>query len=95
MPRILIAAGLIGSTLTFALPLSNAHAADRAFCGNYARAAVNQVRGALSKPRCRGGMEGARWSANERVHFDWCLGASPEAAEVERAKRTEHLERCR
>lgn len=88
-------AGLIGSTVIFALPPFHANAAAPAFCGDYARAAVNQVRVALSIPRCRGGMEGTRWSANQRVHYDWCLGAAPSAVEIERARRTEHLERCR
>jgi hypothetical protein len=88
-------AGLIGSTVVFALSLSSANAAGPGFCGDYARAAVNQVRVALSIPRCRGGMEGTRWSANQRVHYEWCLGAAPSAVEIERARRTEHLERCR
>ena len=94
MSKILIAAGLVGSTLLFVVPFS-AQAAAPGFCGNYARAAITQVRLALSKPRCRGGMEGARWSADQRVHYDWCLGVAPQAAEQERAARTIHLERCR
>jgi hypothetical protein len=95
MSRTLILAGLLGSTLVFASPFSAAQAAAPGFCANYARAALVQVRAALSRPRCRGGMEGARWSPVERVHYDWCLGASPGAAEEERAARTIHLERCR
>ena len=95
MTKFMIFAGLLGIVLGLAVPSTPANAAAPGFCRDYARAAINQVRGALSKPRCRAGMEGSRWSANERVHYGWCLGASPEAAEEERARRTEHIERCR
>ncbi len=74
---------------------TTAQAADPGFCRDYARAALNQVQIALSTPACRPGLEGARWSADYRVHFDWCLGAPYGAAQGERAARTRHLRRCR
>ena len=46
--------------------LTAAHAADPGFCKQYARAALNQVRGGLANPRCAGGLQGARWSTDSR-----------------------------
>ena len=74
---------------------SVAEAASSQFCGQYARAAIVQVRLALSSPGCTRGLEGARWSADEHVHFDWCLGAAPVAAQEERNARTGFLRMCR
>ncbi len=88
-------AGVLGVGVVLALAASSAQAAPPGFCREYARAALNQVRGALAIPRCRRGMEGARWSADFRVHYDWCLGATPDAAAGERAVRTEHIRTCR
>lgn len=88
-------AGVIGAGLLLATAASTAQAAAPPFCRGYANAALNQVRTALAIPRCRGGMEGARWSADFRVHYDWCLGANPGAAAEEREARTIHLRRCR
>jgi len=90
-----MAIGLIGAGALLASAATTAQAAPPGFCRDYARAALNQVRGALAIPRCRRGMEGSRWSADFRVHYDWCLGASAEAAAGERAVRTEHIRTCR
>jgi hypothetical protein len=90
-----LSASAIGAGLILALAASSAHAARPGFCRDYANAALNQVRTALSLPGCRGGMGGSRWSADFPVHFNWCLGASPGAAEEERAARSGHLRRCR
>jgi hypothetical protein len=86
---------LVGAGVLVAAAVLSAQAAPPGFCRDYANAALNQVRGALAIPRCRRGMEGTRWSSNFRVHYDWCLGASPEAAAGERAVRTEHIRTCR
>jgi hypothetical protein len=75
--------------------LSAAHAADPGFCKQYAQAAINQVRGGLSNPRCGGGLQGARWSADFAVHYEWCLGASLGAAGNERDARTQYLRSSR
>ncbi|HLL28088.1 MAG TPA: hypothetical protein VKT73_10660 [Xanthobacteraceae bacterium] len=75
--------------------LSGARAADPGFCRDYTDAALNQVRAALSTPACARGLEGPRWSADRHVHYEWCLGVSPRAAEAERDIRKEHLRACR
>jgi hypothetical protein len=53
------------------------------------------VRGGLSNPRCAGGMQGARWSTDFAVHYQWCLGASFGATGAERDARTQYLHGCR
>jgi hypothetical protein len=86
--------------LAFFLPLfpaaalTAAHAADPAFCRPYAQAALNQVRGGLSDPACAPRMQGARWSSDFAVHYEWCLGASAAAAGDERDARTRFLRGC-
>ena len=75
--------------------LTGARAADPGFCKQYARAALNQVRGGLANPRCAAGLQGARWSSDFAVHYQWCLGASFGAAGAERDARTEYLRGCR
>jgi hypothetical protein len=90
----LTSATLIGAALALSMAVP-AQAAAPGFCRDYANAALNQVRAALSLPGCRGGMGGSRWSANFPVHYNWCLGANPAAAEEEREARTGHLRRCR
>ena len=76
------------------MPLSS-QAADPAFCAGYATAAINQVRGALNNPRCAPGVQGARWSSDYNVHYNWCLGANFAAAGAERDARTAFLRGCR
>ncbi len=76
------------------LGLTAAHAADPAFCKQYARAALNQVRGGLSDPACAPRLQGARWSSDFAVHYEWCLGASFGAAGGERDARTRYLRGC-
>jgi hypothetical protein len=69
-------------------------AADPAFCRQYARAALAEVRGALASPRCGAGLQGARWSAEFSAQYEWCLGASRGAAAAERDGRTRYLKGC-
>jgi hypothetical protein len=90
-----LSVSLIGAGLVLALAVTTAQAAGPGFCRDYANAALNQVRAALSLPGCRGGMGGSRWSADFPTHYSWCLEAPPAAAEEERAARTVHLRRCR
>jgi hypothetical protein len=72
-----------------------AQAADPGFCKQYAEAALNQVRGGLANPACAGGLQGARWSSDFAVHYQWCLGASFAATGAERDARTQFLRGCR
>jgi hypothetical protein len=69
-------------------------AADPAFCEPYAKAALVQVRGALANSGCGASLQGARWSADFSTHYEWCLGASQEAAGAERDARTKYLKAC-
>ena len=69
-------------------------AADLAFCKKYTQAALNQVRAGMTNPRCAGGLQGARWSTDFAVHYEWCLGASFGAAGTERDARTQYLRGC-
>jgi hypothetical protein len=74
--------------------LSPAHAADPAFCKQYAQAALNQVRGGFANPGCVGGLQGAHWLSDFAVHYEWCLGASFGAAGAERDARKRVLRSC-
>jgi hypothetical protein len=85
----------VASMMILATGFTAAHAASPAFCGDYARAAVVQVRGGLSIPSCADRLHGVRWSSDYRVHYNWCLGASFEAAGSERDARTNFLRACR
>ena len=75
--------------------LPAAQAASPAVCQDYARAALRQVHVAREIPRCAAGIGGTRWSADYRVHFDWCAGASFAAIGEERDARTGYLKSCR
>jgi hypothetical protein len=74
--------------------LTAARAADPAFCKQYAQAALNQVRGGLSNPACAAALQGARWSTDFAVHYEWCVGASFGAAGAERDARTRQMRAC-
>ena len=87
--------GLLGSALVTTTSVMTAQAAPPGYCREYARAALNQVRTALATPPCQAGLQGPRWSANFRVHFDWCLGASYPVVQSERGARTGYLRACR
>jgi hypothetical protein len=92
--RLRLTGALVASM--FLIPgLSAAYAAEPAFCRPYAEAALKQVRGGLANPRCAAGMQGARWSTDFAVHYEWCLGASFGAAGAERDARMQYLRGCR
>jgi hypothetical protein len=76
------------------LNVGAADAADPGFCKPYTKAALNQVRGGLANDRCAGSLQGARWSTEFAVHYEWCLGASVEAAGAERDARARFLKAC-
>jgi hypothetical protein len=85
---------VLALSMFFVCGLTAAHAADPGFCKQYAQAALTQVRGGLSNPACAGGLQGARWSTDFAVHYEWCLGASFGAAGIERDTRTRYLRGC-
>jgi hypothetical protein len=82
------AVALLGAT-------SGAKAADPGFCRDYAATAVRQFNAAFSVPRCRGGMNGPRWSPEFHIHYDWCLGAPYNAARAEEQARGNYIYGCR
>jgi hypothetical protein len=82
------------SSMLIVSGLSAAHAADPGFCRQYAKSALNQIRGGLADPGCGRGLQGTRWSMDFAVHYEWCLGASPDAVYGERDARTRHLKAC-
>ena len=84
-----------GAILMLTASASPAAAAGEGFCHDYARAAVNQVRGALNNRRCTFHMENeSRWSSDPKTHYEWCRGVSREQANAERDARKEMLEHC-
>lgn len=82
------------SILPTLILFTEAQAADPGFCRQYAKAALNQVRGGLSNPACAGGLQGTRWSSDFAVHYEWCVGTSYAAAGSERDARTRFLRAC-
>ncbi|HEY2136256.1 MAG TPA: hypothetical protein VGH49_10225 [Xanthobacteraceae bacterium] len=90
----LMAAGALCVASVLAMLFSAARAASPDFCREYATAAVRQVEVMHSVPACNRG-QGARWTTDFRVHFDWCLGVSPAAVAAERAARTNWIRSCR
>jgi hypothetical protein len=89
-----LTAALVASVFLVAGPKA-AQAADPAFCKQYSNAALTQVRLGLGNPRCAPGLQGARWSSDFAVHYEWCLGANFAAAGAERDARTQYLRGCR
>jgi hypothetical protein len=94
MLKTTICTAVFALAMTPIVPLA-ARAADPAFCAGYADASINQVRGALSNPNCARGADGARWSPERHVHFDWCLSQPAVNAAAERQARTDFPRGCR
>jgi hypothetical protein len=89
-------AGLVLAAFTLSfVAITEARAADPAFCRQYSHAALNQVHGGLATPRCAAGLQGSRWSTDFSVHYQWCLGVSYTDAGTEREARTKYLNGCR
>lgn len=91
MSPIAIMSPIVIVLMAFALP---AHAADPAFCRTYASAALKQAQAAMTDPKCGPAAQGARWSMDVRVHYEWCLGVSLAAVGTERDARTAYLRAC-
>jgi hypothetical protein len=82
------------SALLVLILFTEAQAADPAFCRQYAKAALSQVRGGLSNPACAGRLLGSRWSTDFALHYEWCLSISDAAAGDETDARTRYLRGC-
>ena len=84
----------IAAAISMLLIEPPARAADPASCKQYARGALVQVRGGLASPRCGAALQGARWSTDFAVHYEWCLEAEPPAIAAEREARRKALQGC-
>jgi len=78
----------------FLLKLTAAYAADPAACKTYAKVALHQVRDGLTNPACAARLQGAGWSTDFAVHYEWCLGVSLAAMDAEMDMRFRHLKGC-
>jgi hypothetical protein len=70
------------------------HAADPAYCAQYARLALHELAVNQSIPGCFKGYD-LRWNPNYGQHYGWCLGVSAEQAAAERDYRRARLGDCR
>jgi hypothetical protein len=68
MARKLSAGIALACSMFLIFGFTAAQAADPAFCKQYSKAALSQVRAGLSSSRCAGGLQGARWSSEFAVH---------------------------
>lgn len=82
------------AALQIGLVTSTALAADDHDCREYAVAAIRQVHEMHEFRACDRG-QGARWSDDWNVHYQWCRGASFQAIGAERDARTNWLRSCR
>jgi len=89
-----ISAGAIAASLTLAIALPSAHAADPGFCNHYAMAAVNQSRIVHTNGNCANRVAGPRWAGDFNAHYGWCLGGPYNAANEERDIRRHFIDRC-
>jgi hypothetical protein len=76
------------------ISLDTARAADANFCGNYATAAMRQIEIVQRNPNCANRVGGPRWVPDFNVHYNWCLGQPYWAANGERDRRREFVDRC-
>ena len=86
---LMFGAAMVGA----ALAGTPAQAADPGYCRHYADLAVFQFHRNQSIPGCFHGADG-RWNADWQNHYNWCLGASWEAARAEDAYRGGRLHEC-
>jgi len=81
-------------TVSVAFAAAPAFAADGRFCEGYAHDAILQLHDGMSHPKCVAGIQGERWSAQWRAHYDWCLGVSRQAAVEAERERAAYLQGC-
>ena len=87
---------MVAGILVTAGSAQSVQAADDAFCKDYAQAAAKQFLAAEKHERCEGYLREApdRWNNNFKHHYEWCRGASRDAAWAERNHRKAALEKC-
>jgi hypothetical protein len=52
------------------------------------------VRDGLTNPACAARLQGAGWSTDFAVHYEWCLGVSLAAMDAEMDMRFRYLKGC-
>src|ERR1700692_425095 len=67
-----LACTALGFSMVLFVGIPAANSADSGFCSTYATAALRQVKLAYEIPGCAH-VQGARWSTDYNVHFNWCL----------------------
>jgi len=68
-------------------------AADAAYCAQYARLALHEVRVNMATPGCFKGFDG-RWHLDYQRHYSWCLTASYAAVDAQRDYRRMRVYQC-
>ena len=69
------------------------YAADPAYCAQYARLAIHEVRVNMATPGCFKGFDG-RWHLDYQRHYSWCLTAGVAAVNAERDYRRMRIAQC-
>ena len=94
MRKTLMAFALVGSALTL-MAASDANAASRGYCREYAREAMRQVQAARYSPGCWRRIDNwNRWVDNYWNHYEWCLSVPREWVQFERYTRAGYLQDC-
>lgn len=95
MRKTLVALAVAGAALTVMAATSDAYAASRAYCRDYAREATRQISAARHSPFCWRRIDNRnRWVENYRNHYEWCLSAPREWVQFERYTRAVFLSDC-
>ena len=89
-----LACTALGFSMVLFVGIPAANSADSGFCSTYATAALRQVKLAYEIPGCAH-VQGARWSTDYNVHFNWCLTQDFGQIGRERDIRTGYLRSCR
>jgi hypothetical protein len=66
---------------------------DPAYCAEYARLALHEVRVNMATPSCFKGFDG-RWHLNYQKHYSWCLTADRSSVNAQRDYRRMRVAQC-
>jgi hypothetical protein len=95
MRKTLVVLAVAAAALTVTAYASDAYAASRAYCRDYAQEATRQVRTARDSPACWRRIDNQnRWVNNYWNHYEWCLSVPREWVQFERYRRSQHLQDC-
>lgn len=95
MQKSLTLFALVGAALTLTVVASDANAASRSYCRDYAREAMRQIRAAQDSPACWRRIDNRnRWVDNYWNHYQWCLVVPTAWVQFERFTRSSYLQDC-